>query len=199
MSRFNDQICRLSGTAAIAALLVAGAAGGINSFARAAEGELNFTFVAVNEAPATEGVKHTLLLSGHGTFTPDSVSGGGGYVYLDDATEVPKAILSSGTWEAMEVLKWTPAEGNATYAIVHPGTVDLRVNLTPEEGPVIEGATLRINCNVGFAGIKNNDPDTGEPLPEGYWLTVPAAFGPTPKVGQFAPKDPILGVTEISE
>jgi hypothetical protein len=64
---------------------------------------------------------------------------------------------------------------------------------------VIEGATLRINCNVGFAGIKNNDPDTGEPLAEGYWLTVPGAFGPTDAVGQFAPKDPILGLTSIGE
>jgi hypothetical protein len=39
-------------------------------------------------------------------------------------------------------------------------------------------ATLRINCNVGPAGIVNNDPDTGQPLPEGYFLTIPgAAYG----------------------
>jgi hypothetical protein len=200
MPRFIDRIRKPSGTTAIVALLVAGVPWGINSIATAAEDELTVTLVAVNEAPATEGVQHTLLLSGHGTFTPSSVDASGTYTYLDAATEVPKTILSSGTWEATEVLKWTPAKGEATYASIHPGFVDLRVDLTPEEGPVIEGATLRINCNVPFAGIKNSDPDTGEPLAEGFWLTIPdgTAFGPTAAAGQFVPKDPNIGVTLIS-
>ena len=78
--------------------------------------------------------------------------------------------------------------------------LDLRIDLMPEQGPVIKGATLRINCNVGLAGIKNKDADTGEDLAEGFWLTIPAtaSFGPTSSVGQFVPKDPILGITEIN-
>ncbi len=97
-------------------------------------------------------------------------------------------------------MRWTPAEGGATYGKVNPGVLDLLVTLTPDEGPAIEGVLLRINCNIGLAGITNNDPDTGTALAEGYWLTVPdaATFGGLAGVGQFAPLDPIIGVTEIT-
>ncbi len=195
-----DKFRKRVGTFAIVVLLIAGMVSGFNSFARAAEGELNFILVAVDVAPDTDGVKPILILSGHGTFTSGSVNGGGRYTYADGATEIPKTILSTGTWKATEVLRWTPSEGGATYGQVRPGTVDMRVDLMPEQGPIIKGATLRINCNVGLAGIKNKDPDTGETLAEGFWLTIPATatFGPTTAVGQFVPKDPILGVTEIT-
>ncbi len=185
---------------AIVALLVAGMVSVFSGSARAAESQLDFVLVAVDVAPEIDGVKPILILSGHGTFTSGSVIGSGIYTYADLATETPKTILSTGTWRATEVLRWTPSEGGATYGQVRPGTVDLRVDLIPEQGPVIKGATLRINCNVGLAGIKNKDPDTGETLAEGFWLTIPASatFGPTGAVGPFVPKDPILGVTEIT-
>ena len=195
-----DKIRKRVGTFAIVVLLIAGMVSAFNSFARAAEGHLHFVLVAVDIAPDTDGVKPLLVLSGNGSFTSGWVKGGGGYTYADVATEIPKTILSTGTWKATEVLKWTPAEGGATYGRIRPGVVDLRVDLMPEQGPVIKGATLRINCNVGLAGIKNKDADTGEDLAEGFWLTIPAtaSFGPTGAIGQFVPKDPILGVTEIS-
>jgi hypothetical protein len=195
-----DKFRKRVGTFAIVVLLIAGMVSGFNSFARAAEGQLNFILVAVDVAPDTDGVKPILILSGHGTFTSGSVIGGGRYTYADGATKIPKTILSIGTWKATEVLRWTASEGGATYGQVRPGTVDMRVDLMPEQGPMIKGATLRINCNVGLAGIKNKDPDTGETLAEGFWLTIPATatFGPTTGVGQFVPKDPILGVTEIT-
>ncbi len=195
-----DRIRTRGTTFAIVVLLIAGMVSVFNSSARAAESQLNFVLVAVDVAPETDGVKPILILSGHGTFTSGAVIGSGIYTYADLATETPKTILSTGTWRATEVLRWTPSEGGATYGQVRPGTVDLRVDLIPEEGPVIKGATLRINCNVGLAGIKNKDPDTGETLAEGFWLTSPATatFGPTGAVGPFVPKDPILGVTEIT-
>ncbi len=195
-----NKIRKRVGTFAIVVLLIAGMVSGFNSFARAAEGQLNFILVAVDVAPDIDGVKPILILSGHGTFTSGSVNGGGRYTYADGATEIPKTILSTGTWKATEVLRWTPSEGGATYGQVRPGTLDMRVDLMPEQGPMIKGATLRINCNVGLAGIKNKDPDTGETLAEGFWLTIPATatFGPTSAVGPFVPKDPILGVTEIT-
>ncbi len=195
-----DRIRKRGATFAIVVLLIAGMVSVFNSSARAAESQLNFVLVAVDVAPETDGVKPILILSGHGTFTSGAVIGSGIYTYADLATETPKTILSTGTWRATEVLRWTPSEGGATYGQVRPGTVDLRVDLIPEEGPVIKGATLRINCNVGLAGIKNKDPDTGETLAEGFWLTIPATatFGPTGAVGPFVPKDPILGVTEIT-
>ncbi len=195
-----DRIRTRGTTFAIVVLLIAGMVSVFNSSARAAESQLNFVLVAVDVAPETDGVKPILILSGHGTFTSAAVIGSGIYTYSDLATETPKTILSTGTWRATEVLRWTPSEGGATYGQVRPGTVDLRVDLIPEEGPVIKGATLRINCNVGLAGIKNKDPDTRETLAEGFWLTIPATatFGPTGAVGPFVPKDPILGVTEIT-
>ena len=185
---------------AVVMLSIAGIASGFNSVARAAENQLNFTLVAVDVAPDADGVKPILILSGHGTFTSGLVIGGGGYTFADGATKIPKTILSTGTWKATDVLKWTPSEGGATYGRIRPGILDLRIDLMPEQGPVIKGATLRINCNVGLAGIKNKDPDTGEDLAEAFWLTIPAtaSFGPTSSVGQFVPKDPILGITSIT-
>ena len=195
-----DKIRKRASVFAIAVLLVAGMVLTINSPARAAESQLDFVLVAVTVAPETDGVKPILILSGHGTFTSGAVIGSGLYTYADLATETPKTILSTGSWRATEVLRWIPTECGATYGQVRPGTVDLLVDLIPEQGPVVKGATLRINCNVGLAGIKNKDPDTGETLAEGYWLTIPAtaSFGSTSGVGPFVPKDPILGVTEIT-
>ncbi len=154
MPRVMEKICKRAGTSAIAALLIAGMTWGGSSLARAAEGHLHFMLVAVDVAPDTDGVKPLLVLSGNGSFTSGWVKGAGGYTYADAATEIPKTILSTGTWKATEVLKWTPSEGGATYGRVRPGVLDLRIDLMPEQGPVIKGATLRINCNVGLAGIK---------------------------------------------
>jgi hypothetical protein len=195
-----DRIRKRASIFAIVVLLIGGLVSVFSQSARSAESQLDFVLVAVTVAPEIDGVKPILILSGHGTFTSGAVIGSGLYTYADLATETPKTILSIGSWRATEVLRWIPTEGGATYGQVRPGTVDLLVDLVPEQGPVIRGATLRINCNVGLAGIKNKDPDTGETLAEGYWLTIPAtaSFGPTSGVGQFVPKDPILGVTEIT-
>ncbi len=195
-----DKIRNHVGAVAIVVLLIASMVSGPTSFAGAAEGHLHFMLVAADVAPDTDGVKPLLVLSGNGSFTSGWVKGSGSYTYVDLATETPKTILSTGTWKATEVLKWIPSEGGATYGRIRPGTLDLRIDLMPEQGPVIKGATLRINCNVGLAGIKNKDADTGEDLAEGFWLTIPAtaSFGPTGSVGQFVPRDPILGLTEIN-
>src|SRR3990172_174353 len=68
------------------------------------------------------------------------------------------------------------------------GAFVLSVDLLPDLGPVrrIEGATLRIACNIGPAGLS-----TGEP--EGVVLTIPGAdFSP------FVPQDPVAGLTHLS-
>ena len=206
MLRMITEIRRQTIVSATVLLLFAGIASGISGCTATTEemameeNPLNFTLVAVSKAPAVGEVTPLLIISGYGTFGPDWVDGSGGYTYADLATKVPKTVLSTGTWIATDVVQWTPAEGSATYGRVNPGVLDLVVTLTPEEGPLIEGAILRINCNVGLAGITNNDPDTGAKLAEGYWMTIPdtATFGGLIGVGQFAPLDPILGVTEIA-
>ncbi len=200
MLRMIDDIRRRPVVGAILALLAAGALSGCGGMSMMGGDKLSFALVAANSAPATDSVKHLLVLSGHGKFTADSVRGRGNYTYTDAATKVPKKILSTGRWKATDVISWTPSEGGATYGHVRPGVLDLRIDIMQDEGPVIEGAILRINCNVGSAGIKNKDPDSGEKLAEGYWLTIPdgASFGPTTGVGTFAPRDPIVGLTEIA-
>ena len=193
-------VCKRVGAAAIAVLAVAALTVGLTGAAQATDGELHFTLVAVDSAPAANGVKHMLVLSGYGSFTANSVEGGGTYAHFDGASDVPKTMLGSGAWQANKVLRWTAADGGVTVGRVNPGVLDLRIDLIPDQGPVIKGATLRINCNVGFAGITNKDPDTGEPLAEGYWLTIPgSAFdGNAAPIGPFSPLDPIIGVTEIA-
>ncbi len=200
MSRVFDGIRKRAGATTFAALIIAAMACGVAGTARATDGQLHFTLVAVNDEVVTNDDKHMFVLSGYGTFSSDAVEGNGTYFYVDAATEIPKTLLSAGSWEATKVLRWTPAEGGATYGRVHPGVLDLQIDIIPDQGPVIKGATLRINCNVGFAGIQNKDPDTGEPLAEGYWLTIPgsAFHDGAVAVGPFVPKDPILGVTEIA-
>lgn len=203
-----DSIHRRAVLTAAGAALLAGLATGLGGCTTAAEpmaepmaegNSLNFTFVALSNAPAMGNVQPWLALSGDGSFTPGSVEGGGNFTYVDAASDVPKTILSTGTWRATEVLRWVPAAGGATYGRINPGVLDLRVTLTPDNGPPIQGAVLRINCNVGFGGIVNNDPDTGAPLAEGFWLTLPpgTALGPTAGVGPFSPMDPIIGITVI--
>ena len=206
MLRMINEIRRRAVVSAVGMLLFAGMASTISGCTNAMEEKameespLNFTLVAVSSAPQVGEVKPLLIISGYGTFGSDWVDAGGGYTYADLETEIPKTVLSTGTWKATEVVRWTPAEGGATYGRINPGILDLVVTLTPQEGPPIEGAMLRINCLVGLAGIKNNDPDTGTELAEGFWMTIPAAatFGGLTGVGQFAPLDPILGLTEIA-
>ena len=140
----------------------------------------SFTVVAVNKANMVDGVQHRLAFRGHGTFTSQSVEGGGQFIHFDAAPEgTTKPILGSGKWKAKRLIRWVPHEH--TYGTLGPGVLDMAIELLPDQGPfagqVIE-ATLRINCNTGPAGIVNNDPDTGEPLAEAYFLTIPEApFG----------------------
>ena len=203
MPRVLDKIFRRASVTTAAALVIAGMVCGVTGMARAADGQLKFLLVAANDEVVTNDDKHMFVLAGHGTFSSDAVEGGGAYFYTDLATEIPNTILSGGTWKATKVVRWIPAEGGATYARVHPGILDLLIDIIPDQGPVIKGAMLRINCNVGMPGqpmladIVNKDPDTGELLAEGFWLTIPgSAFHGVP-VGPFVPMDPIFGITEI--
>ncbi len=147
-----------------------------------------FQFVAFSRAGTVDGVVHTVGSNGEGKFDPESgwIEGGGGFLHFDDASVMPKRIINSGRWKARKILKYEKQVG--TYGRIAASILEMEVDLLPDLGPVrrIEGANLRIICNIGAAGLM-----TGEP--EGYVLTVPGApFGP------FRPLSPVLGLTHIS-
>jgi len=68
-----------------------------------------------------------------------------------------------------------------TWGVGVSGILELEIKLIPCDGPVIRGATLKIVCNIGPAGLA-----TAPFQQEGFTLTVPglapfSAF--TPPVG----------------
>jgi len=83
--------------------------------------------------------------------------------------------------------------GDETYGHIRPGVVEFEVDLYPADGEKITGM-LTVICNVGFAGIVNKDPATGDPRPDGYFLTfADAELGTL----EFKPLEPIIGITHI--
>ena len=164
-----------------------------------------FAYVAITEAETNDGVVHRVGMNGSGSFDPDTgwVRAGGSFEHFDfGAEELPKPALGSGKWQATKLMSFTPctppdtctAVADTTAGHITPGVADLEVDLFLDGGPTISQARLRIICNVGFAGIVNIDPETEEPLPEGYFLSFEH-----PEFGnlEFEPLDPVSGLTHI--
>ncbi len=152
--------------------------------AGAAEHERVFYFVAFSKA-MVGGADHRFAFSGTGGFSPSrrTVQGWGTYVYVDFSVPgTPKPLLAFGRWRATKFLGYGHEVGAS--GTIRPSIVDLEIGLMPQPGARISGATLRLICNVGYAGLT-----TGEP--EGFKLTVPGI------PGVFEPLDPPLGVTHI--
>jgi hypothetical protein len=150
----------------------------------AAEEERVYYLVAFSKAMVS-GAEHRFALSGAGGFSPSrgTVRGWGTYVYVNfSAPGTPKPLLASGRWRATKFLTYGHQVGSS--GAVRPSIVDMQIDLMPQPGARITGATLRLICNVGYAGLM-----TGEP--EGFKLTIPG----TP--GMFEPLDPPLGITHI--
>jgi len=149
-------------------------------------GKRAFTFVAVSKAGIVGGVDHWIIMEGTGRFHPEGggVTGRGIFVHFNAAPPgTPKPILSSGRWKATKFVSYDHRIG--TYGRIAPSILEVLVTLLPDAGTPIKGATLRLICDVGPAGL-----DTGEP--EGYKLTIPGA-----PFGTFTPLDPPVGITHI--
>ena len=150
----------------------------------AAEEERVFYFVSFSKAMVS-GADHRFALSGTGGFSPSkgTARGWGTYVYVNFSAPGPtKPLLAFGRWRATKFLSYGHQVG--TSGTIRPSIVDLQIDLKPQTGAGITGATLRLICNVGYAGLM-----TGEP--EGFKLTVPGI------PGMFEPLDPPLGITHI--
>jgi hypothetical protein len=137
-----------------------------------------FYFQAVSGQAATLSGGNSVLMSGFGSFSHRSVRGGGEFV-LFDGTKVPSPdFIATGSWRAARFLSF---EEVGTWGVGVSGILQMEIKLLPCDGPVITGATLKIVCNIGPAGLET------EPFQqEGFTLTVPgqAHFSPfTPPVG----------------
>jgi hypothetical protein len=148
--------------------------------------------LSISKAPTTsDGVAHTMIMTGRAHFHgPDrSIRGGGYFQHFNNAASAPtpKPVLAAGRWRATHL-------GNVdvigAWGVFAAGVVDMTVELRPLTGTAatpgsrIEGVTVRIVCNLGFAGLFN-------PAPlnlEGFYMTIPGGA-----VGTFQPFGPSGG------
>jgi hypothetical protein len=141
-------------------------------------GRRRFYFQAVSGQAATLTGGESILMSGCGSFSHRSVRGGGEFVHFD-GTKVPSLdFIATGSWRATRFLSF---EEVGTWGVGVSGILQMEINLLPCDGPAIHGATLKIVCNIGPAGLV-----TTPFQQEGFTLTVPglAPFSPfTPPAG----------------
>ena len=143
-------------------------------------GRRRFYFQAVSGQAATISGGQSILMSGCGSFGRRRARGGGEFVHFD-GTKIPSLeFIATGSWRARRVLSFVEI---GTWGVAVAGILELRVDLIPCEGPAIRGATLKIVCNIGPAGLV-----TRPFQEEGFTLTVPG-------LAPFHPFTPPLGLT----
>lgn len=139
-----------------------------------------FYFQALSGQAATLGGGEAILMSACGSFSHRSVRGGGEFVHFD-GTKIPSPdFIATGSWRATRFLSF---EEIGTFGVGVAGILEMEVKLIPCEGPVVRGATLKIVCNIGVAGL-----ETDPFQQEGFRLTVPG-------LAPFSPFTPPLGLT----
>jgi hypothetical protein len=143
-------------------------------------GRKRFYFQAASGQAATIGGGESILMSGCGSFGQRWVRGGGEFVHFD-GTKIPSPdFIATGSWRATRLLSF---EEIGTFGVGVAGVLEMAIKLLPCEGPVVRGATLKIVCNIGVAGLET------EPFQqEGFTLTVPG-------IAPFSPFTPPAGLT----
>ena len=181
-----------AGTGAIAVASLPAWVGALSRVASADGNEKGWHFVVVSHA----GTKDLVALVGAGEVESDEVEGGGSFVHWDaSAAGLPKPILASGTWKAKRLISFERvADPTHKGGALAAGELKMRVRLFREiPSPAEIRATLKVVCNLGFAGLSV----PGEE--EGVTLAIPDtpfARGATP--GPFEPFVPALGLTSIT-
>ncbi len=162
-----------------------------------AEGQTNFHFIALSLAgpPGTPTAQqHSLIMGGQGRFNPDrvgsQVEGGGVFVHFTSPGAnpppggTPLPVVASGSWAARLLVSYKQI---GMYGAAAAGVLDMVIDLHREipSKAVIRGATLKVVCNIGPAGLV-----TGER--EGFFLSIPGTdFGAGGKPGPFVPFGPV--------
>ncbi len=184
MKLARKEFLRRAGLGSIALASLPALADVLTTPAGAAQAEEERVFYLVSFSKA-KNVDHRVALSGAGGFNSrkGTARGWGTFVHIDNSPPgTPKPLIASGRWRVTKFVSYGHEVGK--YGSIRPSIVELLVDLMPEGKPVVTGATLRLICNVGAAGLL-----TGEP--EGFTLTIPGTQD------AFAPLDPVLGLTHI--
>ncbi len=142
-----------------------------------------YDFVALSgTAPTLPASEDAIAMRGCGRFGRGGTVDGGGHFVHFNGQKIPSLdFIATGEWKATRFVSWHEV---GMWGVNVSGILVIRVKLLPCDAQVIRGATLRIVCNLGPAGLV-----TGEP--EGYVLEVPG--GPT--FHQFSPN---VGLTVFS-
>jgi hypothetical protein len=144
---------------------------------------VGFRFVSNSRTAKVGGVRYLAQFNGDGKITDSEVEGGGHFNVIVDTSPVPKTIVASGTWKAKSLKSFTLI---GTYGAVAAGILEMKIDLVPDEGSVVEG-TLRVACDIAAAGL-----DSGEE--EGFVLDVPGTqFTVGGTFGPFEPYHPVAG------
>jgi hypothetical protein len=141
-----------------------------------------YTFVSFSQAPPAGHIAQPRIgMRGCGNFdeTLRVASGGGSYVFFDNAKPVPKPLIRAGSWHVTQFVSYD-TKGLPSYGNIQPGILTV---LADVEG-IGSGLELELVCNVGPAGLM-----TGEE--EGWSLSG------TP-YGKFSQLSPPVGITHLS-
>jgi hypothetical protein len=144
-------------------------------------GRRRFYFQALSGQAATLTGGETIVMSACGSFGRRSVRGGGEFIHFDGRGPLPsRDFIATGSWSATHFLSFQEI---GTWGVGVAGVLEMLIKLMPCGGPTIRGATLKIVCNLGPAGLV-----TSPFQQEGFFLTVPG-------VTTFSPFTPNLGLT----
>ena len=144
--------------------------------ASADDEEAGFHFLVLSAVPNTP---ERLIITGDGTFG-SKPEGGGFFDHFSAVGSPPLPLVATGTWEAEEVISWTPL---GTHGVFQAGILVLRATFRPIGQKPVRNVTVEIDCNLGPAGAS-----TGKE--EGVITILPTS---PPTV--FEPVNPTVGVT----
>jgi hypothetical protein len=139
-----------------------------------------FYFQSLSGQAATLTGGEAVLMNGCGSFSRHSVEGGGEFVHFDGTAIPSPDYIATGSWRATRFLSF---EEIGRWGVGVAGVLEMEIKLIPCDAPVIRGATLKIVCNIGPAGIV-----TSPFQQEGFTLTIPG-------LKPFAAFTPPLGLT----
>ena len=120
-------------------------------------------WIVVSRAASPQGpVLPTIAWTGVVAFRPEQefIKGGGFFTIFDfNKPAAQRTPLATGAWETTEFLGWTTKNNAGTpqpsFGQIQPSVLDAKIEM---DG--LGGATMSFACNVGFAAITTDRPET---------------------------------------